>query len=146
MPTGLDSETTRRGDRVISSARGAAGTRSGSLRRDDPTTGPIPDRWRTLGVAAPDGRPESLRRPRVAMGPHRPTAPLLAREQGLEILSPDAVDVPNLDCRQSAALDPVADGLPGYLEQFGDLLDCQDLGVWGRRLFGHLGTKIAKTE
>lgn len=105
---------------------------------DYTTACPVPNRRWTLGLSTSDGRSQGLRRPRIAMRSQRPAAAMLASEHGVEILSPDAVDMLDFDRGQSAPLDPVADGLPCDLEQVGDLLDREDLGVRRGLLFGHL--------
>jgi hypothetical protein len=80
------------------------------------------------------------------MGSKRATAALVASEHGIEILSPDAVEMLGLDRRQGAALDPIANSLLGHLEQYGYLLDREDLGVWGKGFLGHLQNQNSKNN
>jgi hypothetical protein len=104
---------------------------------------PVPNGRRTLGISTSDRRSQGLRRPRVAMCPQRPAAALLPREHGVEVISPDAVDMPDFDGREKATLDPVADRLRGQLELFGDLLDREHFRAVGC-VVGHTRTQISK--
>lgn len=147
MPAVLDTRRAR------SSGKDAAATRDAvwrvsvlPLRGHYAGTSPVPNRRWTLGISASDGRSQSLRCPRVAMGPKRSTAALVASEHGIEILSPNAVEMLGLDRRQDAAPDPVTNSLLGHLEQLGYLLDRDDLGVWGNGLLGHLQNQISKNR
>src|SRR5271165_1340875 len=98
------------------------GVASGSLGRDYASARPVPNGRRTRGIATADRHPQGLRCPRVAMGPQR-TAALFPREHSVDVLSLDAVNVPDFDRGQETVLDPVADRLRGQLELLSDLID-----------------------
>jgi hypothetical protein len=147
MPAVLDTRRTRSSGKDAAPMRGAARRVSAlALWRHYAGTSSVPNRRWTLGISPSYGRPEGLRCPRISMGPKRATAALVASEHGIEILSPDAVEMLGLDRGQGTALDPVTNSLLGHLEQSSYLLDREDLGVWGRGFLGHLQNQISKNS
>lgn len=140
MPAVLDTRPARRGGTASQMRTGSAASMP---LRDYATARPVPNRRRTLGISTPDGRSQGLRRPRVTMRSQRPAAALLPREHGVEVISPDTVDMPDFDRRKEATLDPVADRLRGQLELFGDLLDREHFRAV-RCVVRHARTQISK--
>jgi hypothetical protein len=145
MPAVLDTRPARHGGWTTAPFKRPRSTALVSLGGHYATARPVPNGRRTLGISTPDRRSQRLRRPRIAMRTQRPTAALLAREHGVEVISPDAVDVPDLDRRQNAALDPIADRLRGQLELLRDLIDREHFRAL-RCLVGHCKTQISKNS
>jgi hypothetical protein len=145
MPSVTDTSPARQSGRAVTPLGRVVSAASMPLGGNYTTAGPVPNGRRALGISTPDRRSQRLRCPRIAMRSQRPTAALLTRDHGVEVVFLNAVDVPDLGRRQKADLDPVADRLRGQLQILGDLIDREHFRAL-KCLVGHTRTQISKNS